>query len=58
MKNTNARATTYRTINVKPETFELLQQLAELLSTEYAKVNLGELTATLIRRELQNHTTK
>lgn len=49
---------THKTINVKPEVFELLQQLAELLSTPYAKVNLGDLTGSLIQRELDNLTAK
>lgn len=55
---TTTRATTYRTINVKPEVFAQLLKLAELLGTEYAKVNLGDLTGTLINRELQSITPK
>ncbi len=56
MNNTPRR--THKTINVKPEVFDQLLELAELLSNNYSKVNLGELTGTLIKRELTALTTK
>lgn len=54
----NQKPRYHKTINVKPEAFAQLQELAELLGNEYTKVNLGELTASLIKRELEILTLK
>lgn len=48
----------YKSINLKPVAFEQLQQLAQLLSTEYAKVTLCSLVAQLIDEKHQSLTSQ
>jgi len=42
----------YKSLNLKPTDFQLLQELSDLVASRYGKVTNGELVATLIRKEL------
>jgi hypothetical protein len=48
----------YKSVNVKPEAFDELTHLATLLSTEYAKVTLGNLVAQLVAEKKDSLTSK